>query len=91
MIELEMQRNYCKKNNLNSETLEGQLSYLVYELENKYPGVYNTIKNVPNTKQGAYDAAAKWTIDFEVPANRYQQAKNRGATAQSKYWNTYNK
>ena len=82
-------KNYCKKNNLNSTTLEGQLSYLVHELKTSYPSIYKRIKNVPNTKEGAYQAAYDWTVNFEVPVNRYQNGKKRGNVASSKYWNSY--
>jgi len=82
-------KNYCNNNNLDWHSLEGQVSYLVWELQNHYPSVYNSIKNVPNTRQGAYDAAYVWTTDFEVPANRYERGKDRGNTAMSGYWDKY--
>ena len=82
-------KNYCNNKGLDWHTMEGQLEYLVYELENKYPGVYNKLKSVPNTSQGAYDAAYTWTVDFEIPADRYNAGKRRGSTASSSYWNTY--
>ena len=82
-------RNYCSSNNLDASSLDGQLSYLVHELKSSYPGVYNTLQNVPNTKDGAYQAAAKWTTDFEIPANKESVAVTRGNTAQGDYWNTY--
>ena len=81
-------KNYCNNNNLDWHTLEGQLEYLVWELENNYKGVYNTLKNVPNTRQGAYDAAYKWTTDFEIPADKYGAAQRRG-NASGSFWNTY--
>ena len=81
--------SFCSKNNLDPSTTEGQVEYLCYELENNYSGVYDTLKNVPNTKQGAYDAAYKWTVDFEVPSNSDQKGKARGALASSSYWDTY--
>ncbi len=81
--------NYCSEKNLDPSTVEGQVEYLCYELENSYPGVYETLKNVPNTQQGAYDAAYKWTVDFEIPANKESQGASRGNTAQTEYWNTY--
>ena len=81
--------SFCKNNNLDPSTTEGQVEYLVYELENYYPSVYEKLKNVPNTSQGAYDAAYKWTVDFEVPADRYNRGEQRGNTASSKYWETY--
>lgn len=83
-------KNYCKENGLDASTVEGQSKFLVYELKNYYPSVYNTIKNVPNTKDGAYQAASAWTIHYEVPANKQNQAKKRGNIAMSKYWASYN-
>ncbi len=82
-------KNYCAANNKDVNSLEGQLDYLVYELEHEYPGVYNTLKSVPNTEQGAYDAAYKWTVDFEIPDNSESRGIDRGNTAKSSYWNTY--
>ena len=82
-------KNYCAANGLDSTSLSGQLPYLVHELKTRYPGVYNTLVSVPNTPEGAYQAAYKWTVDFEVPANRYVQGQNRGNTASSTYWNAY--
>ncbi len=82
-------KNYCSSNNLDASSMDGQLSYLVHELKTSYPGVYNTLQNVPNTKEGAYQAAAKWTTDFEIPANKESVAVTRGNTAQSDYWGTY--
>ena len=82
--------SYCNNNNLDSSSIDGQVSYLVWELQNQYPSVYNKIKNVPNTAQGAYDAAYEWTVNFEVPANKYSEGQSRGNTAMSNYWPTYN-
>ena len=82
-------KNYCSSNNLDASSLDDQLSSLVHELESSYLGVYNTLQNVPNTKDGAYQAAVKWTTDFEIPANKESVAVTRGNTAQSDYWDTY--
>ena len=82
-------KNFCNNNGYDWHSLEGQLAYLVHELKTNYQGVYNTLMNVPNTSQGAYDAAYKWTTDFEIPDNRYERGKQRGNTASSSYWNTY--
>ena len=82
-------KNYCSQNGLDSTTLDGQLSYLVWELQNNYPSVYNNVKSVPNTAQGAYDAAYEWTVHFEIPANKEASGQNRGNTAINNYWSTY--
>ena len=82
-------KNYCSQNGLDSTTLDGQLSYLVWELKNNYPSVYNKVKSVPNTAQGAYDAAYEWTVHFEIPANKEASGQNRGNTAVKNYWAVY--
>ena len=63
--------------------------YLVSELKNSYPDVYETLQNVPNTAEGAYQAAYKWTTDFEIPADKYSEGENRGDNAQTTYWEKY--
>ena len=82
-------KNYCNSNGLDSTTLEGQLDFLVYELEHKYPSVYKTFQTVPNTAEGAYQAAYTWTVDFEIPASKYTVDKYRGNNAKNGYWNNY--
>ena len=82
-------KNYCAEHNLDPSSIEGQLEFLCYELETSYGGVYDALKNAPNTPQGAYDAAYIWTTDFEIPDNKYERADQRGNTAQNSYWNTY--
>ena len=82
-------KSYCSENNLDVNSVEGQTAYLVWELENNYPSVYEKIKNVPNTEQGAYDAAYEWTVNFEIPDNKEQRGQDRGNTAMADYWPTY--
>lgn len=83
-------KNYCKENNLDVNSVEGQMRYMMYELENGYnDSVYEKLKNIPDTKQGAYDAASIWTYNYEVPANVDSQAAYRGKSASSKYWDLY--
>ena len=71
--------------------MEGQLEYLEWELKNNYSGVYEVLQNVPNTSEGAYQAAYEWTVHFEIPDNTEARARDRGNTAASSYWKTYGK
>ena len=82
-------KNYCKENNLDSSSIEGQTAFLEHELKTYYPKLYNKLKSIPNTKEGAYQAAALWTTDFERPANASAQAKKRGNAATNSYWTAY--
>lgn len=81
-------KNYCSANGYDSSSVEGQVNFLVSELESGYSGVYNTLKSVPNTKDGAIQASKEWTINFEIPGNKYNEADRRSSYVDS-YWNTY--
>ena len=83
-------KNYCSANGYDSSSVEGQVNFLVSELESGYSGVYNTLKSVPNTKDGAIQASKEWTINFEIPGNKYNEADRRSSYVDS-YWNTYGK
>lgn len=82
-------KNYCSERNLDASTIEAQAEYLDYELQTYYPSLYQKLKNIPDTKQGSYDAAYAWTIDFERPKNPQTQAQRRGSSASNNYWESY--
>ncbi len=73
--------NYCLSNNLDPKSLDGQLAYLSYEFS-QYPNLVNTFKSVPNTADGAYQAAYAMTVQFERPANSDAAGQTRGYAAQ---------
>lgn len=78
--------NHCSANGLDQNTLEGQISYLKHELNGYYASVFNYVKSVPDTPQGAYDAAHYWCIHFEAPAQMYARAAQRGNLARAEYF-----
>lgn len=83
-------RAHCRDKDISYLSVEGQLSYLKKELSSKaYGYIYDYLKSVPDTAQGAYDAAHYWCYYFEIPANRYSKAIQRGNSAKSKYWKVY--
>lgn len=84
-------KNWCEINCYNYTTIEGQLNYLKHELETSYNSVLNEIKSLPNTADGAYNAAYIWCVDFEIPANAAVKAIQRGRLAQNTYWAKYSK
>ena len=81
--------SYCNSNGLDYKSIEGQMKYLEYELKQSYSGVYNYIKSVENTADGAYDAGYYWCYHYEIPADRAIKADRRGETARSVYWKKY--
>lgn len=82
-------KNYCNQNGYDWHSLEGQLEFLLYELETSAQGTYNVLKSVPNTAQGAYNAGYEWCFNFERPAAKVTSSPRRGGTASSKYWEIY--
>lgn len=82
-------KSYCLLRGLDYTTVEGQLQFMFHELKTTYPGTYNKLLRVPNTSQGAYDAAWAWCIYYERPAGMETSAAKRGRTAQMKYWMRY--
>lgn len=81
--------SYCNSIGLDYLSVEGQLRYLQYELENGYSSIYSYLMSVPDTQAGAYDAGYYWCYYFEIPANRSTKAVTRGNSAQYSYWSTY--
>ena len=82
-------KSHCIMTGKSYQSLEGQLSYLNYELENSYSNVLRTLRSVPDTSLGAYQAAHYWCYYFEVPANREQKSQSRGNLAKTVYYPKY--
>lgn len=82
-------KSWCKSNDYDYKSLEGQLWYLKYELENHYPKILKHMQSVANTPAGAYDAGYYFCYNFEIPANRAANSVARGNLAKDKYWQKY--
>lgn len=82
-------KSFCAQQGLDYWTLEGQMGYLSMELKTWYQSTYNVLRTVPNTPEGAYEAAAFWCIHFEAPADAQNAAVRRGNDAQFRYWLRY--
>ena len=80
-------RNFCNNRGYDYLSIEGQLEYLKYELQkDSFIHIYKYLKSVPNSKEGAYNAAYYWCYYFEIPRDRANKAAARGNLAVSKYW-----
>ena len=75
--------SWCQNNNLDYTTLDGQLRFLQYELPTRYSQVYNYVRQVENTADGAYDAAYYFCFNFEAPAARTSQSTARANYAKN--------
>lgn len=82
-------KNWCKNNGYSWKTLDGQLNYLKYELENDYVSVWIKLQSVRNSDTGAYEAGWYWCYHYEVPAERERKSEVRGNKAKKVYWVYY--
>ena len=69
--------------------MAAQLEFLAQELRKNYASVLAYLQAVPNTAQGAYDAAYRWCLKFEIPADTAATSAKRGAIARDTYWPKY--
>ena len=81
--------SYCQKRGLSASSITGQLSFLYYELQTDYPKLLAQFKSMPNTAQGAYDAAYRFCYDYERPAKKESASVSRGELARDTYFPKY--
>lgn len=73
------------------DSFAGQLAYTMYEVRTNFPSLHTLLLNVPDTAQGAYDAAYAWHEDFEKSKDGKAASIRRGDLAMSTYWPIYGK
>lgn len=82
-------QSWCRSNGYDYTTIDGQLAYLEYELQNHYRGVEDYLRSVDNTSAGAYDAGQYYCYHFEAPASRGSVSVYRGGLASGTFWDAY--
>lgn len=82
--------DYAKsKEVLDIGDLTTQLEFLKKEIETSYSSMLKTMKKLPNTAKGAYDAASLFCEKYERPSKLEERMAERGNYAKDKYWNEY--
>ncbi|MCD8231927.1 MAG: phage tail tip lysozyme [Clostridiales bacterium] len=84
-------KEYCSSNGLDYTTVEGQLAYLMYELQTSTykTKVYDRLMSVSDDADGAYWAAYYWCYYYEIPANYKSVSETRGNLAMNTFWPEY--
>lgn len=77
--------NFCNSHFYEWDSLDGQLRFLQYELETRYPELLGILRSVPDSKNGAYTAAFEFCTRFERPATMEEAGANRGKYAMQIY------
>lgn len=83
-------KSFCAQNGLSYSSLKGQLYYLMYDLEQSYSStVLKTLRSVPDTGDGAYEAGHDFCYRYERPSNKEEKSKARGELARDTYFPKY--
>ncbi len=85
-------KRYCSREGYDYTSLEGQLTYLNYELStDSYfkSKVYVPIYSVNNSADGAYNSGYIWCYYFENPSDKDSKAVTRGNVAKNTYYPKY--
>ena len=77
--------NYCDQNGYDYTTTEGQMRFMEYELETSYPELYEKLKNVENTPQGASEAATYFYENYNIPSSANPMLEQRSTNAMTYY------
>lgn len=71
-VRFEQLKAFCEARGLGYDTLEGQLEYLANDLYGAYSGYYDyLLTGIPDTAEGAYEAAYFWAAEYEVCSRKY--------------------
>ncbi len=81
---------WCSENGMDYSTVEAQLLFMKYELENKYAYVLKRMtKEIPDTRRGAYSAGNYWCIQYQRPKDKIRRGDVRGELARRVYYDGY--
>lgn len=76
---------YAESRNASLNDLETQLYFFKDEMSAKYPLLLESLRNMPDTREGAYSAAYDLCMKFECPEALYVSAKSRGLNAEESF------
>ena len=78
--------NYCNGQGTDYRTLSAQLDFLNYDLQTRFAKLLKYLKEIPNTEQGAYEAAYQFCYNYERPRNYKRASESRGILSRETYW-----
>ena len=68
---------FCLDNDFSPSSMDGQLAFLVHDLKENYIYPYDLVRLVPNSWEGAMDAAYNFCAYYEVPADPDAESADR--------------
>ena len=80
---------WLEENGYDRTSFEGQMYFMLHELQTDYDYVYEFLMSVPDTAQGAYDDGWYWCYWYERPGAKETSSPRRGALARDTYYPIY--
>ncbi|MBQ6273755.1 MAG: hypothetical protein IJK63_05975 [Oscillospiraceae bacterium] len=79
--------HFCRENDLDRFSVEGQLAFLQYELSGEYEWVYSGfLLNAEDCEDGAQDAQYAFCLHFEAPLEMEWEQVRRSWLVAEVYW-----
>ena len=78
--------NYCNGQGTDYRTLSAQLDFLNYDLQTRFAKLLKCLREIPNTEQGAYEAAYQFCYNYERPRNYKRASESRGELSKETFW-----
>ena len=82
---------YCERTGCDYRTLSSQLNFLKYDLQTRFIKLLNRLKTIPDTAEGAYQAAYEFCYNYERPKNYQSASDSRGILSQETFWPVFGK
>lgn len=76
---------FCAESGYEATSMQGQLAFLVFELQNGYSPVYEALLDIEDSAAGAQEAAKIFCRRFEIPLNTEYQSTRRAGNALAYY------
>lgn len=73
--------NWCANNGHDRTTVEGQMAFFNWKMENSYQSLLASLRGLSNTANDAYNSADMFCRQFERPGNMEYECSKRGAFA----------
>lgn len=81
--------NWLEENGFEANSFEGQMWFLMHELETTESYAYSMIKDIPDTSAGAYQAGFNFALYFERPTRGEVAADEAGDRARDDFYPKY--
>ena len=80
---------WCANNSKDHTTVEGQMAFFDWKMENAYQDLLGDLRSLSNTAESAYSAGDMFCRQFERPSNINYEANKRGSYASSTLFPRY--